>query len=69
MSKTVTIRLSDESAAWLENASKQTGIPKGRIVRELEKAQQDGNALSFMKLAGAVRGVRHLSARKDFSRS
>jgi predicted DNA-binding protein len=70
MSKTVTIRLSDDLAAWLEEASKQTGIPKGRIVREqLEKAQQTGKTPSFMKLAGTVKGARDLSARKGFSRS
>jgi predicted DNA-binding protein len=41
MSKTLTIRLSDDPAAWLDQASKQSGIPKGRIVREqLEKARK-----------------------------
>jgi hypothetical protein len=70
MSKTVTIRLSDELAAWLEEASKQSGIPKGRIVREqLEKAQKRGNIPSFMRIAGSVKGPRDLSARKGFSRS
>jgi predicted transcriptional regulator len=70
MSKTVTIRLSEELAAWLDQESKKSGIPKGRIVREqLEKAQKTGNAPSFMRLAGTVKGVRDLSARKGFSRS
>jgi hypothetical protein len=70
MSKTVTIRLTKELASWLEQASKQSGIPKGRIVREqLEKARDGGKEPSFMRLAGTVRGARDLSTRKGFSRS
>ena len=70
MSKTVTIRLTDELATWLEQASKQSGVPKGRIVREqLEKARDGGKEPSFMRLAGSVRGVHDLSTRKGFSRS
>ena len=70
MSKTVTIRLTKELAIWLEQASKQSGVPKGRIVREqLEKAREGGKEPSFMRLAGSVRGVRDLSTRKGFSRS
>jgi hypothetical protein len=70
MSKTVTIRLTKELATWLEQASKQSGLPKGRIVREqLEKARDGGKEPSFMRLAGSVRGARDLSTRKGFSRS
>jgi predicted transcriptional regulator len=70
MSKTVTIRLSDDLASWLDQASKQLGIPKGRIVREqLEKARNSGKSPSFMRLAGTVKGARDLSARKGFSGS
>ena len=70
MSKTITIRLSEDLAAWLEQASKESGIPKGRIVREqLEKAKKSGKAPSFMRLAGAMKGTRDLSTRKGFSRS
>jgi hypothetical protein len=70
MSKTVTVRLSDDLASWLDQASKKSGIPKGRIVREqLEKARKGGKAPSFMRLAGTVKGARDLSGRKGFSRS
>ena len=70
MSKTVTIRLTEELATWLEQASKQSGVPKGRIVREqLEKARDGGKDPSFMRLAGSVHEVRDLSTRKGFSRS
>jgi hypothetical protein len=70
MGKTLTIRLTKELATWLEQASKQSGVPKGRIVREqLEKARDGGKEPSFMRLAGSVHGARDLSTRKGFSRS
>jgi predicted DNA-binding protein len=70
MSKTVTIRLSDDLASWLDEASKQSGIPKGRIVRDqLEKARKSTEAPQFMRLAGTVQGARDLSSRKGFARS
>jgi len=70
MSKTITIRLTEDLASWLDQASKQSGIPKGRIVREqLERARRSGKSPSFMRLAGTVEGARDLSARKGFSRS
>jgi hypothetical protein len=69
MGKTMTIRLPKELAAWLEQAAKQSGVPKGRIVREqLERARDGGKEPSFMRLAGSVRGARDLSTRKGFSR-
>jgi predicted DNA-binding protein len=69
MSQTITIRLTKELAAWLEQASKRSGVPRGRIIREhLEKARENGTEPSFMRLAGSVRGARNLSARKGFSR-
>ncbi len=70
MSQTVTIRLTKELATWLEQASKRSGVPRGRIIREqLEKARDSGGEQSFMRLAGSVRGARDLSTRKGFSRS
>ncbi len=70
MSQTITVRLTQELARWLEQASKRSGMPRGRIIREqLEKARASGGEQSFMRLAGTVRGARDLSARKGFSRS
>jgi hypothetical protein len=70
MSTTITVRLPKDLASWLNQASKQSGIPKGRIVREqLERAREGGKEPSFMRLAGSVRGTRDLSTRKGFSRS
>lgn len=70
MGHTITVRLTKDLAAWLEQAAARTGVPQGRIVREqLEKARAGGHARSFMRLAGAVSGPRNLSRRKGFSRS
>jgi hypothetical protein len=69
MSQTITIRLTRELAAWLEQVSNETGLPQGRIVRDqLEKARARSTTRSFMRLAGVVRGARDLSTRKGFSR-
>jgi hypothetical protein len=69
MSHTITVRLNKELAAWLEQTAARTGVPQGRIVREqLEKARAGGGSRGFMRLAGAVRGPRDLSARKGFAR-
>jgi metal-responsive CopG/Arc/MetJ family transcriptional regulator len=69
MSKTVTVRLTKELAAWLDQASKRSGMARGRIIRDqLEKARDGGSERSFMRLAGAVRGARDLSTRKGFAR-
>ncbi len=69
MSHTITIRLTKELASWLEQASKRSGMPRGRIIREqLEKARDAGTEPSFMRLAGTVKSARDLSARKGFTR-
>ena len=70
MSHTITVRLSKELAAWLEQVSAKTGVPQGKIIRDqLEKAKAGGAGQPFMRLAGSVRGPRDLSSRKGFSRS
>lgn len=68
MSNTLTIRLPDELAQWLEETSRKSGIPRGRIVKmELERAQK-ASSRPFLRLAGVVDGPRDLSTRKGFSR-
>lgn len=70
MSNTVTIRLTKELAAWLDQVSKRSGVPRGRIIREqLERARATRAEQPFMRLAGTIRGVRELSKRKGFSRT
>ena len=34
MSNTITVRLPDDLAQWLNQTARKTGVPKGRIVRE-----------------------------------
>jgi hypothetical protein len=68
MSNTITVRLPEDLANWLDHAARKTGLPKGRIVREeLEKARRSGNR-PFLRLAGAIDGPSGLSKRKGFSR-
>jgi predicted transcriptional regulator len=68
MSNTITVRLPEDLAKWLDHAARKTGLPKGRIVREaLEKARNFGDR-PFLRLAGAIAGPCDLSMRKGFSR-
>jgi hypothetical protein len=67
-SNTITVRLADDWAEWLDDAARKTGLPKGRSIRqELEKARKYANRL-FLRLAGAVVGESDLSIGKGFSR-
>lgn len=67
MSNTLTVRLPEDLAAWLDDAASKAGVPRGRIVRmELERARRAAKQ-PFMRLAGAVEGPSGLSMRKGFS--
>jgi hypothetical protein len=69
ISHTLTIRLPEDLAAWLREASEQSGVPQGRIIREqLEKARERSGRKPYLRLAGAVRGPGDLSRRKGFTR-
>jgi hypothetical protein len=68
MSNTISIRLPEELAVWLDQTARKTGVPKGRIVREqLERAKNAGEP-GFLRWAGAVDGPADLSQRKGFAR-
>ncbi len=68
MSNTLTVRLPEDLAEWLAQTAKQSGVPRGRIVRnELERARKSSKP-AFMRLAGVVDGARDLSMRKGFSK-
>lgn len=55
MGETLTIRLSQDLSRWLEKVSRETGVPKGQLVREqLERARRDTRARPWLKLAGAA---------------
>jgi predicted transcriptional regulator len=69
MSTTLSIRLSDDLARWVEEQARSTGRSQGSLVKEaLEKARRAEGAKPFMKLAGSVDGAEDLSQRKGFSR-
>lgn len=69
MGETLTIRLSQDLSRWLEKVSRETGVPKGQLVREqLERARRDTRARPWLKLAGAVEGPADLSQRRGYSR-
>jgi hypothetical protein len=70
MSNTITVRLNEDLAAWLEAAAARRGVSQGKLIRDqLEKARASGEAQGFMRLAGAVEGPKNLSRRKGFSRA
>ena len=68
MSNTITVRVPEDLAEWLDEAARRMGVSKGRIVREeLEKARRSPRR-PFLRLAGTVAGPADLSSRKGFSR-
>jgi ribbon-helix-helix protein len=69
MSRTLTIRLTEDLAAWLAETSRKTGVPAGRIIRQqLELVKQRKGNQAFLRHAGRISGPRDLSMRKGFSR-
>ncbi len=69
MSRTLTIRLTEELATWLAERARETGEPAGRIIRhQLEKARTDSGKQRFLRHAGKIDGPADLSMRKGFSR-
>lgn len=69
MSNTLTIRLPEELLEWLKGASRRTGIPMGRLIRQqLETAKAQGGNQRFMRHAGTFSGPSDLSSRKGYSR-
>ncbi len=68
MSQTITVRLTKELSDWLEETAVKTGVSQGKLVRDqLERAKAAASSQAFMRLAGALKGPRDLSARKGFS--
>ena len=69
MSNTITVRLPEELDKWLEEESRKTGLPKGRIVREqLELSRTRKARQPFLDLAGSVEGTPELSRKRGFER-
>lgn len=69
MSTTLSIRLSEDLAKWVEEQAMSTGRSRGSLVKEaLEKARAEERDKPFLRLAGTVDGAADLSRRKGFSR-
>jgi hypothetical protein len=67
MSNTITVRLPADLVQWLEEESRNTGLPKGRIVREqLEQLRTKKARQPFLDLAGCCEGPADLSGKKGF---
>jgi hypothetical protein len=67
MSNTLTVRLPQDLAEWLDQAARTSGVSRGAIVRmELEKARRSPEQ-PILRLAGAITGPPDLSTRKGFS--
>jgi len=65
---TITVRLPEELAKWLELVARKTGLPKAGIVRaQLEKARNSARR-PFLRWAGAIAGPSDLSMRNGFRR-
>ena len=68
MSNTLTVRIPEDLAAWLDETARGSGVSRGSIVRiELERAR-NSSGKPFLRLAGSVEGAPNLSTRKGFSR-
>jgi predicted transcriptional regulator len=71
MSHTVTVRLPEDLANWLQNVARRRGLSQSQIIKDqLEKARQGAPDRPFIKLAGSISDLpRDLSQRKGYSRS
>lgn len=70
MSTTLSVRLGEELARWVEEQARITGRSQGSLIKEaLEKVRHAEQAKPFMKLAGSIEGPADLSQRKGFSKS
>jgi len=70
MSHTITVRLTEELAAWLAETARSAGVPAGRIIRgQLERARAERGTQRFMKQAEKMRGPADLSSRKRLFRT
>jgi hypothetical protein len=68
MSNTITVRLPEDLAGWLEATSRKSGVPRGRIIRDQLELARRREKQPFLRLAGSMEGPRDLSTRKGFSK-
>jgi hypothetical protein len=68
MSNTITVRLPEDLAGWLDATSRKAGVPRGRIIRDQLELARRREKQPFLRLAGSVLGPRDLSSRNGFSK-
>lgn len=69
MSTTLSVRLPEDLAHWVEENARLTGRSQGSLVKEaLERVRQADAPKPFLALAGSVEGSKNLSQCKGFSR-
>ena len=68
MSTTLSIRLPEELARWVEHKALVSGRSKGSLVKEALEIIRIKEEKPFMYLAGKVSGPADLSTRKGFSK-
>ena len=68
MGNTITVRLPEDLAQWLDAASRKAGVPRGRIIRDQLQLARKREKRPFLRLAGSIDGAPDLSTRKGFSR-
>jgi metal-responsive CopG/Arc/MetJ family transcriptional regulator len=68
MSSTITVRLPEDLAAWLDSASRKAGVSRGQIIRDQLQLARAREKRPFLHLAGSVEGPRDLSTRKGFAK-
>ena len=69
MSNTLTVRVPQDLADWLDETSRKCGVSRSVIIRrELERARESSDK-PFLHLIGAIKGKSSdLSMRKGYSR-
>ena len=69
MSTTLSVRLPEDLARWVEEKSLASGRSRGSLVKEALERIRFKEAKPFMHLAGSVKGPADLSTRKGFSKA
>jgi predicted transcriptional regulator len=69
MSTTLSVRLPDELARWVEEKAATSGRSRGSLVKEALESIRSKETKSFMRFAGTLQGPPDLSRRKGFSKS
>lgn len=71
MSESLTVRLSRDLADALRDEARQSGVPKGEIVRQALSArlQQTSAGSTIARYAGVMRGPSDLSTNKTYRRA